>query len=122
MPPIESVSSKPPRGAAATFGIPFTLVQRGSFAQFILSYAEFMKRAYRKDFSVADYMSFRYDKPRKETIVKATRKLLELGWLTETSPGRYTVTDKGADANRRIGKRNGLARAAQEAHRGKKDD
>ena len=92
------------------FGVPHTLIRRGSIHQHIMSYAVFLNRNYPPGIVTFErHKEFRLGKLRIDKWNPAVRKLHGLGWLENCDNG-YTVTALGIEMNKRIVMRNAQAR------------
>lgn len=93
------------------YGIPYKVIARGSWTQYILSYACFVARINPPGvFGLADYRKFRTGDVRRDYFTNSTKKLVSLGYLMQLPDEQFKVTTKGIDASIRIGKRNAAGR------------
>jgi hypothetical protein len=88
------------------YGIPFRVIAYGSYAQIIMYYAQFKKSS----FTYADHMNLRGIPINKYVWGGAVKKLVGLGWITQTNKDEYVITELGSQAVRSIGSRNATRR------------
>ena len=86
------------------YGIPYSVIGYGTYAEKILYYAHF-KKAF---VTYQEYSDFRMGKMNREAWRLSVRKLTEYEWIELREDGAIRITPKGIESLRRISARNTL--------------